>query len=104
MKEHIIIDKPIDSLIHGITKTDYYEKQKVFISRAGVIGRELVKILSKQGADIYVGDLEPIPADFPKNIKYRRGDLNYLSKKKLMILILNFSFISLPPSKDLMNP
>lgn len=49
---------------------------KVFVSGgAGVIGRELVKRLHRQGATITVGDLEPYPQDFPKGIEYAKGDL-----------------------------
>ena len=54
----------------------FLDNRKIFISGgAGVIGTELVKRLDKRGADLFVGDLKPIPKDFPKNIIYRQGDL-----------------------------
>lgn len=60
------------------------KNKRVFISGgAGVIGRELVKMLAKQDAIIMVGDLVPIPSDFPANVMYRRGDLNYITQQEL---------------------
>lgn len=55
--------------------------KKIFVSGgAGVIGCELVIKLHKRGAVLFVGDLKPRPKEWPQNIKYFQGDLNYLSK------------------------
>ena len=60
------------------------KNKRVFVSGgSGVIGTELVKKLSKIGAIIFVGDLKPRPKSFPKNIVYRQGDLNYITKEEL---------------------
>ena len=57
------------------------EGKKIFVSGgAGVIGRSLVPMLVDLGADVMVGDLEEIPAEFPPNIIYRQGDLNDLTQ------------------------
>ncbi len=58
--------------------------KKVFVSGGnGVIGNALVNMLHQHGAIIYVGDLKPRPSDWPKNIIYRQGDLNYITKEEL---------------------
>ena len=60
------------------------DNRKIFISGgAGVIGTELVKRLDERGAILFVGDLKPIPKDFPKNVIYRQGDLNYLTEEEI---------------------
>ncbi len=60
------------------------KNKRVFVSGgAGVIGREMVRKLVANGAVVMVGDLEPIPSDFPKQIIYRQGDLNYISQQEL---------------------
>ena len=60
------------------------KNKRIFVSGgAGVIGREMVKKLVPQGAVVMVGDLSPIPDDFPKNVIYRRGDLNYITQQEL---------------------
>ena len=60
------------------------QNKNVFISGgAGVIGRELVSKLYKMGANIFVGDLEDRPVEFPDSVKYRKGDLNYITKEEL---------------------
>ncbi len=58
--------------------------KKVFISGgAGVIGRELVSLLINEGAEIFVGDLVECPESFRKEVKYRQGDLNSLTKQEI---------------------
>ncbi len=58
--------------------------KKVFISGgAGVIGRELVSLLIKEKAEIFVGDLQPCPEEFKGKVKYRQGDLNELTKQEI---------------------
>ena len=58
--------------------------KRVFISGgAGVIGRELVQLLVADGAIVMVGDLVEIPADYQKQVIYRRGDLNYITQQEL---------------------
>lgn len=59
--------------------------KRIFISGgAGVIGTTLIKKLYEMGAIIFVGDLKPRPKDWPKDIIYRQGDLNYVSKEELL--------------------
>ena len=56
-------------------------RKRVFISGgAGVIGRALVPMLIDLNAEVMVGDLVEMPADFPSNIIYRQGDLNDLTQ------------------------
>ena len=58
--------------------------KRVFISGgAGVIGRELVQLLIADGAIVMVGDLVQIPENYPKQVMYRRGDLNYITQQEL---------------------
>ena len=58
--------------------------KKVFVSGgAGVIGQELVSLLEKNGAERFVGDLKPRPAEFGSSVFYRQGDLNTLSRNEL---------------------
>lgn len=58
--------------------------KKVFISGgAGVIGRELVQLLIADGAIVMVGDLVEIPENYPQQVIYRRGDLNYITQQEL---------------------
>jgi carbamoyl-phosphate synthase large subunit len=60
------------------------KNKRIFISGGnGVIGNELVKLLHHAGAELFVGDLKPRPLEWPKEIKYRQGDLNYLSKEEI---------------------
>ncbi len=59
--------------------------KRVFVSGgAGVIGRRLVERLVRGGATVLVGDLEPRPHEFPPQVLYRRGDLNYLREDELV--------------------
>ena len=61
-----------------------FRDKNVFISGGnGVIGKELVSMLSKMGANLFVGDLKPRPDFWPKEIRYRQGDLNYISRKEI---------------------
>lgn len=61
-----------------------FRNRKVFISGGnGVIGNCLVKRLHEQGAVVFVGDLKPRPQGWPKEIKYRQGDLNTITKEEL---------------------
>ena len=56
------------------------KNKRVFVSGgAGVIGRELVRKLVRQGNTVMVGDLMPSPEDFPSEVIYRQGDLNYIT-------------------------
>lgn len=59
--------------------------KKIFVSGgAGVIGVELVQMLHKKGAILLVGDLKDKPEFFHKDILYRKGDLNEISKEELL--------------------
>jgi carbamoyl-phosphate synthase large subunit len=61
-----------------------FKGKNIFISGGnGVIGNELVKILFEKGANIFVGDLKPRPLNWPHNIKYRQGDLNYITREEI---------------------
>ena len=61
-----------------------FQHKRIFVTGgAGVIGKALVEKLNKMGADILVGDLKPRPMDWSENIRYRRGDLNYISKEEI---------------------
>jgi len=61
-----------------------FEGKKIFISGgAGVIGNYLVEKLHAAGAIIFVGDLQSFPAHWSQDILYRKGDLNYISKKEM---------------------
>jgi carbamoyl-phosphate synthase large subunit len=54
--------------------------ERIFVSGgAGVIGHELVPRLVARGAEVWVGDLKPRPKDFPVSVRYKQGDLNYLT-------------------------
>jgi carbamoyl-phosphate synthase large subunit len=61
-----------------------FEGKRVFVSGGnGVIGNALVEKLHRLGATILVGDLKPRPLDWPKEIRYRQGDLNHISGAEL---------------------
>jgi carbamoyl-phosphate synthase large subunit len=58
--------------------------KRVFVSGGnGVIGNALVDALYHEGAIILVGDLKPRPPNWPGEILYRQGDLNYITKAEL---------------------
>lgn len=58
--------------------------KRIFISGgAGVIGRELVDLLSKKGCSLLVGDLKPKPTDFSNDIIYKQGDLNLITQNEI---------------------
>lgn len=60
------------------------KNKRVFISGGnGVIGNCLVMKLHEMGAVIFVGDLKPRPAHWPKEIRYRQGDLNFITQEEL---------------------
>lgn len=60
------------------------EDKRVFISGgAGVIGAALVAKLHRLGARMFVGDLKPRPENWPGDILYRQGDLNYISTEEI---------------------
>jgi carbamoyl-phosphate synthase large subunit len=54
-----------------------FRQKRIFISgAAGVIGTEMVDILLKQGAILFVGDLKPCPEKWYNKLNYYHGDLN----------------------------
>jgi len=54
-----------------------FKQKRIFISGAsGVIGNEMVDILLKQGAILFVGDLKPCPEKWYNKLEYYHGDLN----------------------------
>jgi carbamoyl-phosphate synthase large subunit len=58
--------------------------KRVFVSGgAGVIGLEIIPLLIERGASVLVGDLKQRPTSFPLEVRYRQGDLNYLTQKEL---------------------
>jgi carbamoyl-phosphate synthase large subunit len=60
------------------------KNKRVFVSGGnGVIGKELVKKLVDNGAIVFVGDLKSDNSELPVGVKYRQGDLNYLTKEEL---------------------
>ncbi|MFH1832143.1 MAG: NAD-dependent epimerase/dehydratase family protein [bacterium] len=72
---------------------EHVRNKRIFISGgAGVIGSELVDLLYKQGAKIFVGDLKKRPPHFPHNILYRQGDLNYISQEELLAFSPEYFF------------
>lgn len=65
-------------------KKNFFTGKKIFISGgAGVIGTQLVQLLHSQGAKLFVGDLKPRPEEWAGDIRYRQGDLNFITKKEL---------------------
>jgi len=67
-----------------IYKNNILKNKRIFISGgAGVIGTSLVEKLNNLGNEIFVGDLKPKPKKLPKNVVYRQGDLNFITKKEI---------------------
>jgi carbamoyl-phosphate synthase large subunit len=61
-----------------------FKGKRVFISGAnGVIGNSLVRKLHAAGAEVLAGDLKARPADWPVDVRYRQGDLNFITKEEL---------------------
>lgn len=70
-----------------------FKGKRVFISGgAGVIGTALVERLYEMGAILYVGDIKPRPENWPSEIIYRQGDLNFISKGELDISAPEYFF------------
>lgn len=58
--------------------------RRAFVSGgAGVIGTALVNRLLENGVEVFVGDLKPCPLEWRGRLRYRRGDLNTISKRDL---------------------
>jgi carbamoyl-phosphate synthase large subunit len=58
--------------------------KRIFVTGgAGVIGLELIPLLVNHGFTVLVGDLKPQPPGFENLVKYRQGDLNYLTQSEL---------------------
>ena len=61
-----------------------YTGKRVFVSGAsGVIGQEMIPILIKSGAIVMGCDLRPLPKQYPKDLIFRRGDLNYITQNEV---------------------
>jgi carbamoyl-phosphate synthase large subunit len=61
-----------------------FKDKRIFVSGGnGVIGNYLVEKLHAFGAIILVGDLKPRSDYWSKDIQYRQGDLNYITKEEL---------------------
>lgn len=59
--------------------------KRIFVSGgAGVIGRVLVEKLLSEGGEVFIGDLKSCPAEWTEKVKYRQGDLNYISEAELL--------------------
>ena len=60
---------------------DSFKGKKVIVAGgAGVIGRELIGRLEKEGAIIRCFDLLPRPVEFPAHIQYFQKDLSFLNQ------------------------
>ena len=61
-----------------------YTGKRVFVSGAsGVIGQEMIPLLINSGAIVMGCDLRPLPKQYPKDLIFRRGDLNYITQNEL---------------------
>ena len=57
---------------------------RVFVTGgSGVIGMELVPRLIERGLDVLVGDLKNKPMEFSNKVRYRQGDLNWMTQSEL---------------------
>jgi len=57
---------------------------RVFVTGgAGVIGMEIVPRLLERGMDVLVGDLKNKPMEFSSKVRYRQGDLNWMTQSEL---------------------
>lgn len=62
----------------------YFSGKRVFVSGgAGVIGRELIPIITRAGAEVMVGDLEHRPDEWDPSVRYRQGDLNHITQREV---------------------
>lgn len=58
--------------------------KRVFVSGgAGVIGLEMIPRLLERGHTVLTGDLKPRPKSFSRDVIYRQGDLNEMTKEEL---------------------
>lgn len=59
--------------------------RRIFISgAAGVIGQEMVALLADlSDVEVLAADLKPRPAAFAPRVRYRQGDLNFLTEAEL---------------------
>ena len=72
------------SIVFYMQSLDKLKNKRIFISGgAGIIGKELVKLLLDLNVKIFVGDLKKRPKEFTDEIIYRRGDLNKLKESDL---------------------
>jgi len=73
--------------LNSLTRTQLMKsllKKRVFVSGgAGVIGSELIPMLHAAGADVLVGDLKPRPSTWPRDVRFRQGDLNEMTAQEL---------------------
>jgi carbamoyl-phosphate synthase large subunit len=61
-----------------------YKGKRVFVSGAsGVIGREMIPILVENGSTVMACDIEPMPKEYPSEVFFRRGDLNFITQQEL---------------------
>lgn len=61
-----------------------YTGKRVFVSGAsGVIGREMIPILVENGSTVMACDIEPMPKEYPAEVFFRRGDLNFITQQEL---------------------
>ena len=60
------------------------KNKRVFVSGgAGVIGLELIPRLIARGAEVFAADLKPRPSTFSPLVRYRQGDLNFITRDEL---------------------
>lgn len=61
------------------SRMSWKDKRVLVTGGAGVIGRELIQILSGLGADILCIDRKSRPRDIPKQVKYFRKDISIMN-------------------------